>query len=209
MGDVFEGGNMSDFFESIFGSQKSGKNANYGGFGRKPIKGDDYTAYVEITLEEAFKGVSREFQVNNEKIAINLKSGIKDGHTQKITGKGLDGQNGGINGDLIIKVKVEEHKKFERKDNDLHLNAKIDLYTVILGGEAQIKTIGGKLKINISAETQIGKKLKLKGQGMPIYNNKDGKRGDLYVIIDIKLPKKLIDEERELFTKLKELRSKN
>ncbi len=197
--DVFEQGGMSDFFERIFGSRN--KSSNSWNYTPPPSQGEDYTAYINISLEEAYFGTEKNIFVNNHNITVRFKAGISNGHTQKISGKGMPGTNGGANGDLLIKVNVEEHKTVEIKGNDLFLHAKIDIFTAMLGGQATIKTFGGKLKINIPEGTQSGKKLKLLGQGMPIYNSNE-KRGDLYIIIEVKLPENLSVEEKSMIAEL-------
>lgn len=203
VGDIFDGGGISDFFEKVFGGGFSGR-------GPSPkqqvssVKGEDFQTDVELTLEEAFTGASRLMSLNNEKFEIKFKPGIKDNQILKISGKGYPSKNGGPNGDLIIKIKVAENSKYERLGDDLNMEAHIDLYTAILGGESKIATLGGNLKINISPETQNGKILKLKGQGMPLYSD-NSLRGELFIKLLVKLPTKLTEKERELFTELKEI----
>ncbi|MFP4368650.1 MAG: DnaJ C-terminal domain-containing protein [Candidatus Kapaibacterium sp.] len=217
VGDFFNsGGGVSDFFERIFGGgfQQKGAGGGFGGFRgaeefrgtegfRKPKRGDDFQTEIELSLEEAFNGALRMLNVNGERLEVKFKPGIQDGHIQKISGKGYPGNNGGPSGDLLIKVKVREHKSVKRDGNDLHVEANIDLYKMILGGTATISTFSGKLKVNIPPETQNGKVLVLRGQGMPDYNNPD-KKGDLYIKLIAKLPQKLNDKQKDLFKKIKE-----
>lgn len=199
-GDFFDTGGLSDFFDRVFG-----------GFGRRnpfsssqAVKGQDAEIEIELTLEEAYKGTSKLIGTGNEKIEIKFKPGIRHDQTLKIPGKGQPGAHGGSAGDLIIKVKIAEHPKYERKGDDLYLEATIDLFTAILGGEAKINTIGGTVKLTIPKETQAGKTFKLKGLGMPKYDNPNSK-GDLYIKVQIKLPSNLSQREMELFEQLKEL----
>lgn len=199
--DIFEGGgSVSDFFERIFGG--GAKNP----FTKtvQPQNGEDYEMTVDLTLEEAFAGTARLLTINNEKMEIKFKPGVNNDQIMKITGKGYPGKNNGKNGDLLIKIKVLEHNKYERDKDDIKMEALIDAITLILGGEAKVNTLSGQLKITIPAESQNGKILKLKGQGMPIYND-NGKRGDLYLKLVAKLPSKLTDREKELFEEIKEI----
>lgn len=214
MGDFFSsGGGLSDFFERMFGGGSSGFSGDAGARGgfsgnagfRKPQKGNDYKTQVEIDLSDAYKGTTKVLNVNGEKIEIKFKPGITDDTTLKISGKGLPGKNGGPNGDLMINVKVKEHPLFERKGNDLYLDTYVDLYTAVLGGEAKVSTLGGTLKITIPSESQSGRKLKLKGQGMPYYTD-NRKKGDLYIKLLIKIPQKLSEKEKNLFRELKAIR---
>ncbi len=191
----------SDFFEKIFG----------GSFGSKQKaarsqaqKGSDYQANVEITLEEAYKGVSRIITIDSQKIEVKFKPGIDSGQNLKISGKGLPGKNGGERGDLLITVSVKPHKRVERKGDDLYVEISIDLYKAVLGGSSKITTFAGTVKLNIPPESQQGKLLCLKGLGMPNYNTPE-KVGDLFVTLNVKLPENLTDRERELFTELKDL----
>ncbi len=199
----FGTGKMSDFFERFFG----------GGFGQKrnyqqaPKRGDDYQLNVDLTLEEAYKGASRLLNVNGEKMDIKFKPGITTGQTLKISGKGLAGRNGGPNGDLLITVNIEPHSKFTRNGDDLNMEITIDLFKALLGGSVTLTAPGGTVKIKIQPETQPGKILRLKGQGMPKYQSPDQK-GDLYVKINLKLPVNLSNEEKELFKQIKALRKK-
>lgn len=204
-GDIFGNkGNFSEFFEKIFSSGFAGKQ----GFQKSPKKGKDFETSVDLTLEEAFKGTSRMINLNGEKIEIKFKPGVADGQDMKITGKGYPGLNGGTNGDLIIKIGIKKHKRVERSGNDLTVEVTIDFFKAMLGGKTKINTFGGMLQLNIPPETQPGKVLKLSGQGMPHYSD-NSKRGDLYIRVNVELPKKLTSEEIELIKTLKDIRKKN
>lgn len=199
--DIFDnGGSVSDFFERIFGST----NRNPFSKSAQPQKGENYEMNVELTLEEAFNGTARLLTINNEKMEIKFKPGVKHDQVMKITGKGYPGKNNGKNGDLLIKIKINEHNKYERDNDDIKMEALVDVITLILGGEAKVGTISGQLKITIPPESQNGKTLKLKGQGMPSYSD-NSKRGDLYLKLIAKLPSKLTEREKELFEELKEI----
>lgn len=190
----------SDFFEKIFGGGFGGKKKN----SPQPRNGEDITTNIEITLEEAYKGVTRQLTVDNQIIEIKLKPGIDTGQVLKISGKGTQGKNGGANGDLVINVTVKPHKRVERKGNDLYVEITIDLYKAMLGGSSKITTFAGTIKLTIPPETQHGKVLMLKGIGMPKYSKPD-EHGDLYVTLNVKLPQNLTPREKELFLELKNL----
>ena len=120
-------------------------------------------------------------------------------------GKGGKGLNGGPNGDLFIKFKINNHTQFKRAGNNLYANVDLDLYTSILGGEMNINTFKGKVKLKIKPETQNQSKIKLKGKGFPIYK-KEGSFGDLIITFNIKTPTNLSDKEIEIIRELKKLR---
>lgn len=204
-GNLFGNSDFSDFFEMFFGGygsrqSQSQRSQTYGGF-----KGQDYEAQATITLEEAYHGTSRILNLNHKKIRIRLKPGITDGQVLRIKGKGAPGINGSPAGDLYLNVQVKKHHTFERKGNDLHVDVPIDLYTAVLGGKASITTIKGKVNATIPKGTQNGKVLRLKGLGMPDYNN-NTHYGNLYARINITIPQDLSPEETRLFEKLKALR---
>lgn len=202
LSDIFSrGGGVSDFFEKIFGEDFISSKKKQQSYAER---GADIQTEVDLKLEEAFHGCKKILNVNNQKIEVNFKPGVADQQLLKISGKGMPGKGGAPNGDLIIKVNILPHKKLTRTGNDLYTELDIDLYLAILGGTTTIKTFNEIIKVTIPPETQPGKILKLKGQGMPIYNSTG--RGDLYIKLNVKLPKNLTPEEIELFKKLKELR---
>jgi curved DNA-binding protein len=190
--DFFGGGGVSDFFENIFGQKFTQKARSW-----KKVRGEDYRAIVQISLEEAYKGCTRKIKVAAESIVVNIKPGVTDGHSLKISGKGLEGKHGGENGDLLLTIQVRDHDHVKRMVDDLHVEITVDLFKALLGGDATINTFGGKVNIKIKPESQPGKVMKLSGQGMPMYGHED-KRGDLYIKLNVKLPESLNEEETKL-----------
>lgn len=210
VGDIFDSGGLSDFFEKIFGGsfgKGTGGYSRQSGYQRTPQRGEDYISEVEITLEEAFKGTKRLVTVNGDKMEVRFKPGISDEQVLRISGKGHPGKSGGPAGDLLIKVKVRNHSRVERKGDDLHVEVPVDMYKAMLGGKAQISSFGGKLQINIPEGTQPGTVLRLQGQGMPLYNSPN-RRGDLFVKIQVKIPEKLTPQQKKLIEQVRELGKK-
>lgn len=190
---------FSDFFESIFGHGASGfGNARHRTY---QMPGDDLQAEATITLEEAYHGTSRQLNLGTQKLNLKLKPGIADGQVLRLKGKGSSGYNGGPNGDLFITIHIQKHPVFERKENDLYFDQPLNLYTAVLGGKLTVHTIDKNLNINIPAGTDSNKSFRLKGMGMPLYNNPQ-QHGDAYVRVVIDVPKNLSEEERKLFTQL-------
>jgi len=218
VGDFFNsGGGVSDFFERIFGAnstktkrgntQKSkAKTTHINQPTVKPEKGKDYQKEITLSLEDAYNGVKRGFIVNGQRIEVKFKAGIEDGFLQKISERGYPSSDeNGKAGDLIIKVKIAEDIKVERKKNDLYTSVDCDLYTAILGGKIKVTTFFGSFNITVPAESQNGKLFKLSEQGMPIYNSTE--KGDLYVKLSVVLPTNLSEKEKELFNELSSLRN--
>jgi curved DNA-binding protein len=206
LNDFMNGNNQfSDFFNAFFGGGTRAKSSNFGGGSWGNFQqAADYETTVEITLEEAYHGISRIIQLENEKIKIKIKPGTTDGQTLRVKGKGQKASNGLNNGDLYVKIKVLNHPKFERKENDLYTTQKIDLFTAVLGGEIIIETIDGKVKLTIPPGTQHGKTFRLKNKGMPVYQSQN-QFGDLYVKIEVQIPERLSDNQKKHFEELKTL----
>lgn len=198
-GGDFGGGDFSEFFESMFGSaagRQGGRQAKY--------KGHDYQAELKLDLLDAFETHKRTLTVNGKNLRITIPAGIADGQIIKLSGQGGPGQNGGPNGDLYITFNIAEHPIFKRLNNDLYTTQEIDLYTAVLGGEATVNTLDGKVKLKINPGTQNGTKVRLKNKGFPVYK-KEGHFGNLFVTYTVKVPTDLNEEQRKLFEKLQEL----
>ena len=193
-------GDFSDFFESLFGRRSSSS----GGRSSMKFKGEDYQAELHLTLAQALKTHQQVLTVNGKKIRITIPAGVEDGQVIKLKGHGGAGVNGGPHGDLYITFIIAQDQRFRRQGDDLYTTATIDLYTAILGGEALVDTLDGKVKLKINPETQSGTKTRLKGKGYPVYKQ-EGQHGDLYVTIEVKLPTNLTEKEKELFRQLAEL----
>jgi curved DNA-binding protein len=194
-------GGFSDFFESFFGGGRSGRT----GFASASQKGSDYEAVLNISLEEAHRGAKKQFTVNGRTLKVKITPGIESGKKLRLKNQGGEGIRGGEKGDLYLKIQIEKHPYIERKENDLYYDLDIDLYSAILGGKKEITTLDGKrISINIPKETENGKVLKIKEMGMNGPNISG--RGDLYLRLNVLIPKNLTEEEKKLFEKLASLR---
>ena len=201
------GGGFSDFFEAFFGGAGSGFTGGKqrSGGRKQQIKGEDTQAELPISLEDAFNGAEKIFEIGGQKIKLKIKKGSYDGQTLKLAGKGYPGHNNGPNGDLLLTLKLQKHPLYNRIDDDLYMDLPLDIFTAILGGKLDVTTLKGKIKITIPPETSNGKTLRLGGLGMPKYG-KDSQHGDLFVKIDLQTPKDLTPEEKKLFEELQKLR---
>jgi curved DNA-binding protein len=188
---------FSNFFESLFGS--SGRSR------KTKSKGQDYNAELKLALTDILETHQQTLTVNGKNIRITIPAGIENGQVVKLKGYGAPGVNGGPAGDLYITFSITTHPLFKRTGNDLHTTAPIDLYTALLGGDATIDTLKGKVKLKVNAETQNGTKIRLKGKGIPVYK-KEGETGDLYVTYDIKLPTNLTEKQKAMIKELSNLK---
>lgn len=210
----FNDSDFSEFFESMFGGGGfGGREESFGRssdpFGRRSnqskFRGQDFNAEIHLNLRDVFKTHKQTLSVNGKNIRITIPAGIENGQTIKITGHGGPGANGGPNGDLYITFSITNDTPFKREGSDLYTEAKLDIYTAILGGEMTIDTFDGKAKLKIKPGTQNETKVKLKGKGFPVYKRED-EFGDLYVTYKLKVPTNLSAKEIELFTQLSKLR---
>lgn len=186
---------FSDFFEQFFANKARGA-------GSQSRKGGDYETEIEITLEEAYQGTNRTIQVENDKFRIAVKPGSYTDQLLRIRNKGANGSSIENRGDLWIRIKVKPHPQFVRKGDDLSTAYPIDLYTAVLGGEILVNTLSGQVKVKIAEGTQNGKIIRLKGKGMPVYDKTDN-FGNLTIVLQVQIPDKLTQSQRDLFEQLK------
>lgn len=160
------------------------------------------TGKVIGDLCEVCKGGGR--VMKEEMIKINIPAGVEDGNILRLKGMGNAGLRGGKFGDLIVLINEIKDDRFERKGRDLKIKVKVPYPVLVLGGEVSIDALNGKkLKLKIPSGTQTGEFLRIKGQGLRDLN---GSRGDLFVEIDVEIPKEVSKEEREILKKLMEIK---
>lgn len=187
LNDLFgsEGGMFSEFFRTIFG----------GGMGTAGTQtsraAPAYQQEVEISLEDAFNGTTVQLQTNGVRKQVRIPAGVRTGSKVRVAGAGPNGI------DLYLSVQVREHKDFERKGHDLYTTAKVSVFTAILGGEAEVETMTGKVKLTIPPGTQPEQMFRVAGRGMPQLKNPNT-RGDLFVRLKVEIPRYLSSEQREL-----------
>ncbi|MET7000022.1 J domain-containing protein [Chitinophaga defluvii] len=198
--DMFGGsGDFSDFFEQLFGS----------GFGRgqqqqRSARGRDIQASMEVSLEDAYTGGTKQVEVNGARLNIKLKAGLYEGQVIRLKGKGGPGRKGGEPGDLLISIRLSAHPQFELKGQDIYTDLSLPLYTAILGGKVTVQTPGGSLSMKVPAGTDSGKVFRLKGKGMP-HHSKPSEHGDLYLKAIVHIPTQLSDKEKALFEQLAQM----
>lgn len=200
-GDFGGGEDFSDFFQSMFGGASGGFGGSSRGSANGKFKGQDVSAELNLNLREASKTHQQTFDINGKKVRITIPAGVSDGQKIKLNGYGNPGMNGGPNGDLYITFNIAEDKDFKRDGDNLRTSVDIDLYTAVLGGDANIQTLNSSVKLKVKPETQTGTTVRLKGKGFPVYK-KESEFGDLYVTYNVKTPTNLTDKQKELFQQL-------
>ena len=266
-GGGFGGADFGDMFGDIFGDIFGG-----GGRGRqRVVRGEDLRYDLEITLEEAVKGITKDIQINTlvhcdscggsgaekgskvetcphchgsgrirrqqgffvsesicptchgsgkkiekpcrschgegrvhkkENLSVKIPAGVDTGNQLRLAGKGAAGENGAPAGDLYVVIHVREHNIFERDGNNLYCEVPISFATAALGGEIEVPTLDGRVKLKIPAETQTGKLFRMRGKG--VSSTRSGYAGDLICRIVVETPVNLTSEQKELLQKLEE-----
>jgi DnaJ-class molecular chaperone len=221
-------GGFGDIFDQFFRQDNAGRRTT-----TRRARGQDVEYPIEISLDEAFSGATRTLEMTTEeqcpvcngtgrtggkpcpecfatglvskpkRIEVKIPAGVNTGSRVRIAGAGGAGTGGGQKGDLYLIITVRPQLGFERKGDDLHTDVPVPLVDAVLGGEATVQTLKGRLALKIPAETQNGKVFRLAGQGMPKLGG-GGQRGDLYARVNVVLPTTLSAAQRSLFEQLRE-----
>lgn len=191
-----DGAGFSDFFESFFGGRR-GASAGFEGFS---MRGGDQEATIEVTLEEAARGGKQKISLaDGRDFEVRIPAGVRDGQKIRLAGQGGEGAGGGPAGDLYLRVRIKRHPRFRREDDDLVVEVPVAPWEAALGATVPVPTLDGSAKVKLPAGSSSGRRLRLRGEGMP---GPGGRKGDLYASIKIVVPKALGKRERELFEEL-------
>src|SRR5467141_1403448 len=205
----FGGTGFSDFFEAFFGGGR-GRSA-FGGFGGREAtaeRGADVEADILVTLEEALHGSTRTVSLRRagsnklEKYQVKIPRGVHEGQRIRLRGQGEAGARGGKSGDLFLRVRLAKHPDFSVEGSDLIHEVRIQPWQAVLGGELLVPTPEGKVRLKIPPGTRGGQRFRLRGRGLP---TSAGARGDLYVDVQINVPKKITEREKEIWGELAKL----
>ena len=205
----FGGTGFSDFFEAFFGGGR-GRSA-FGGFGQRGTmaeRGSDVEADIMVTLEEALHGSTRQVSLRRagskktETYQVKIPRGVREGQRIRLAGQGEAGERGGKSGDLFLRVRLARHPDFSVEGSDLVHEVKIAPWQAVLGDQIIVPTLEGNARLKLPPGTQGGQRFRLRGRGLP---GVSGQRGDLYVVVQIAVPKKLSDSERKLWEQLAQL----
>ena len=172
------------------------------------IKGENIETEISISIEDGFYGVDKKIALKDidgktRTITIKVPEGIQDGEKIRLIGQGKNGQNGGKNGDLYIKIKIEDNKKYKIKGKDLYTVIPIAPWEAALGAKAKVTSIDDtKTVVYIPNGVQSGETIEIPEKG---YKTSNGERGKLVAQVKIVVPDKLTKEEKDMFKKLKEI----
>ena len=217
----FGGTGFSDFFEQFFGGGAGQADVDDlfrqarrqgGKAGEQPYvaKGQDVEGDILVTLDEALKGSTRTIslqrvdpesgQRETETFQVRIPPGAQEGRRIRVPAKGGPGYGGGPAGDLYLRVQFEAHPDFEVRGSDLYHELPLAPWEAVLGAQAFVPTLSGRVNLRVPPGTNSGRQLRVKGQGLPV--KPSGDRGDLYIVIRVESPVEVTAEERELWEKL-------
>ncbi|MCK5649565.1 MAG: DnaJ domain-containing protein [Gammaproteobacteria bacterium] len=203
----FGQGSFSDIFDNMFtnsrGGQFNGQEDTFTRQRQRPQKGQDQTVPISVDLEDSYHGAHRSLNVHIpgttgiKKLKVKIPKGIKEGQKIRLSGQGGAGQ---IKGDLFLEVKFNRHKHFTVEGKNINLVLPITPWEAALGTKLSIPTLGGTVEMKLAVNTKGGKKLRLKGRGLP---GKDV--GDQYVVLQIMTPEADTDELKALYEKMQKI----
>lgn len=171
------------------------------------VKGENINTRINISIHEAFFGLEKKISLKTEgdrakTYTITIPEGIKNGEKIRLIGQGKSGKNGGKNGDLLIKVNIENDKKYTLIGNDIHIDLFLTPWEAALGTRVDIQSIDEETRVYIPKGIQSGEIIRIPGKG---YKNENSSRGDLVAEVKIMVPKKLTQEEKDIFEKLNKI----
>lgn len=210
---------FSDFFEILFGQAFKGskspfeeafkyKTSSKTSSAPNTKKGKDHFIDLPLSVEEAFHGTTRKIDISlpgeeEKRLEVKIPSNVKEGSKIRMSRQGLKGKNGGESGDLYLVVKFKPHPFFSLIGTDVHSEVKVTPAEAILGGEIEIPTLDGPVKLIIPPGTQGEKVLRLRGKGFK--DKATGLRGEHFVKVKINIPKNISDEQKRLYLELLKL----
>ena len=164
-------------------------------------RGADQEAVLELSLEEVASGGKRRISLaDGRDFEVNVPRGVRDGQRIRLAGEGEAGVGGGPPGDMFLRVRLRPHPRFRVDGRDLHTDLPVAPWEAALGATVDVRTLtGARARVRVPAGSSSDRRLRLRGEGLP---DAQGRRGDLYAVVKIRVPRTLSDEERELFEQL-------
>jgi curved DNA-binding protein len=191
-----------DLFERLFGGRAGTGARGAGGWTAGPLRGHDREAALELSLEDALEGGRRRLTLDDREIDVNFPAGVRDGQLIRLGGQGQAGRDGGPPGDLYLRIALKPHPHFRRRgDHDLDVDLPVAPWQAALGATVAVRTPSGTTQVRVPSGSSSGRRLRLRGRGLP---KPAGGSGDLHAIVKIIVPKQLSDRERELYEELAE-----
>ena len=221
--DIFRGFDFDEILSGLFGGRGRrefrfggrsgfdfgdpfGRQSGYQDMSRMPQRGEDIVYEIVISLEEAAYGEEKRISYRKngkvEEVSVKIPRGIPSGKKLRLAGKGMEGRRGGPPGDLYLQVSIKDHSVFTRQGDDLMVEKEINFSEAVLGTTIEVPTLEGTKKVKVPSGTQSHTKMRLKGLGLPHFQG-EGK-GDEYVKVVVKVPKRVNEKSRGLIQELAE-----
>ncbi len=188
MGGGAGGGDFSDFFSTLFGGNAGGAGGfdqGGAGFGGPPR---DQQASLSIALEDSYSGATRNISIGNRTLNVRIPKGVASGQSIRLPGQAPRG------GDLLLEVTFSPHPLFKPEGRDLHMSLNVAPWEAALGQSVPVQTLGGTVELNLPAGTLSGRRLRLKGRGLP-----GSPDGDQFVTIQVQTPAPETDAQRQVY----------
>lgn len=208
------GDRFSSFFDMLFGGggpggarrgAAAGGPGGFGNFGGQGVQqGGNAEAALPLSVEEAVQGGEKEISLSDpatgqrRSLSVKIPAGVRSGQKIRLAGQGSPGL-GGQAGDLLLKVEIQPDSRFKVDGADIHTTVSVTPWEAALGGEAEVETPTGPVRVKIPAGSSSGRKIRLRGRGL---SQQGGAKGDLLAEIRVVVPDPLSDRERELFEQL-------
>ncbi len=195
-------GGLDDLFTDLFARRGWGD-------ARREQRGTDLEAELELDFVDAARGGEHRISIarpqpdgtlRQETVTVRIPAGVSDGGRIRLRGKGAAGRRGAPAGDLYARIRVRPHRFFRREGRDLHLDLPVTVAEATLGAKVEVPTLEGRVTLTIPPGTDSGAKLRLRGKG--VHNPSGGPAGDLYVVVQIRVPRNLTKEARERLREL-------
>jgi curved DNA-binding protein len=197
-GDL-DGADFSEFFGDLFGGGGGlgggGRSSIFGGNSSGRRRSADQEAILELSLEEAAAGGSNRLSIDGSELEVAIPRGVRDGQRLRVRG----GASSDGDGDLILRIRLRPHPRLRVKGDDLQVDLEVAPWEAALGAKVPVQTLTGTAQVTVPPGSSSGRRLRLRGEGLP---KEGGGKGDLHAVVSIKVPKNLTRKERDLFEQL-------
>lgn len=198
---------FSEFFSSLFGgARRHGPQQDF------RARGEDHHAAIEVDLEDALHGVTRDIslrsmrmddqgrpQMSTRTLSVRIPAGVREGQYIRLGGQGMPGYGGGENGDLYLEVRFKPHARYRVEGRDLYMSLPVAPWEAALGAQVEAPTPGGTVEVSIPAGSANGRKLRLRGRGIP-----GDPPGDLYLVLELALPPADTEAAKQAYRKMQQ-----
>ncbi|MDX3904401.1 MAG: DnaJ C-terminal domain-containing protein [Pigmentiphaga sp.] len=195
---------FSDFFSSLFGGRRRA------GSGPMRARGEDHHAAIEIDLEDALRGATRDIalrsvgydeqgrpRLQERTLNVRIPAGVREGQFIRLAGQGMPGAGGAENGDLYLEIRFKPHSRYRIEGRDLYMDLPVAPWEAMLGASVRAPTPQGQVEVTVPPNSRSGRQLRLKGRGIP-----GNPPGDLYLVLDVVLPPADTEQARQAYRKL-------